>query len=99
MLRIYVGNINYSTTPEQLREVFGEFGPVHAANVVTDQDTGRSKGYAFLEMDEGEGRSAMQALDQTELDGRTIRVSEAQSRPKYRREPRADRRDKRDSGW
>lgn len=97
MLRIYVGNISYSTTPDRLREVFGEFGPVHSASVVMDNGTGRSKGFAFLEMDEGEGRNAIAGLDQTDLDGRTIRVSEAMNKPK--REHRADRRDKNDYGY
>ena len=77
-MRLYVGNLAYSSTKEQLAEVFGRYGEVTDAFVVMDRDTGRSKGFVFVEMaNDGEAQSAMQELDGTMLEGRSIRVNEA----------------------
>jgi RNA recognition motif-containing protein len=80
--RIYVGNLPYSATNEQLAQVFGQYGDVSEASVVMDRDTGQSKGFGFVQMEDDEAaRQAIAALNGTQLDNRTIRVSEAQARP------------------
>jgi len=77
-MRLYVGNLAYSSTKEQLAEVFGHHGEVTDAFVVMDRDTGRSKGFGFVEMpNDNEAQEAMRELDGTMLEGRSIRVNEA----------------------
>ncbi|RMF24027.1 MAG: RNA-binding protein [Deltaproteobacteria bacterium] len=78
--KLYVGNIPYSTTEDDLRNLFGQHGAVESVNVVMDRETGRSRGFAFVEMDAASADAAMQALDGTDLSGRTLRVSEAHDR-------------------
>jgi len=80
-MKIYVGNLSYSTTGEQLREKFAEYGEVEEATVVTDRDTGRARGFGFVTMPNSEeAKAAIQALNSMELDGRTLKVNEAQPR-------------------
>ncbi len=79
--RIYVGNLPYTASNEQLAQLFGEYGEITEATVVMDRDSGRSKGFAFVQMtDDAAARTAIGALNGATLDDRTIRVSEAQSR-------------------
>ena len=79
--KLYVGNLNYSTTSADLEKMFAPFGKVDSANVVEDRDTGRSKGFGFVEMSsDSEAQAAMQALDGKENDGRTLKVNEARPR-------------------
>lgn len=81
MTNIYVGNLSYNTSSQQLEEAFAEFGTVSRANVVSDRDTGRSKGFGFVEMpDDGDAQSAITALNDRDLDGRTLKVNEARPR-------------------
>ncbi len=78
---IYVGNISFSTTEDELRDLFEEFGTIDSVNVITDRETGRPRGFAFIEMqDQGGADKAIQALDGRELGGRTLRVNEARER-------------------
>ena len=77
--RIYVGNLPFSTTDEELEELFARYGAVTSARVITDRDTGRSRGFGFVEMADG-GDAAIQALDGQEHGGRALRVNEAQER-------------------
>lgn len=80
--RIYVGNLPYSTTDQQLAQLFEAYGEVTEARVVTDRNSGQSKGFGFVQMTDDEAaRTAMGALDGTLLDNRAIRVNEAQARP------------------
>ena len=80
--KIYVGNLSFSTSSETLESVFGAYGNVAGATVITDRDTGKSKGFGFVEFDdEASAQKAIAALNGRELDGRRIRVSEAQTRP------------------
>ena len=80
--KLYVGNLSYETTEEGLRAMFGEDGrTVSDVTVVMDRMTGRSRGFAFVQMGSGdEAQAAMQALDGREVDGRPLRVSEARER-------------------
>lgn len=82
--KIYVGNINYTTTEDDLQRIFGEHGTVKSVNVITDRDTGRSKGFGFVEMETEEAAAAaIEALNDQEIDGRKLRVNEAHDkRPK-----------------
>jgi len=80
-INIYVGNLSYNSTEDSLREAFGAYGTVERAKIITDQFTGRSKGFGFIEMsDREEGLNAIRELDAKELDGRTIKVNEAKPR-------------------
>jgi RNA recognition motif-containing protein len=80
--RLYVGNLSYETTELELREVFGTIGTVAEAKVVTERETGRPRGFAFVEMStEQEAKAAVEQLSGRELGGRAINVNEAQERP------------------
>lgn len=79
---IYVGNLSYQTTDTDLEKLFGTYGSVTSVRIITDRDTGRSKGFAFLEMPEREeALKAIESLNGQELDGRALRVNESQPRP------------------
>jgi RNA recognition motif-containing protein len=78
--KLYVGNLPFSTTEAELREIFEQHGPVESVNVITDRETGRSRGFAFVEMEASSADAAMQALDGQDLGGRTVRVNEANER-------------------
>jgi RNA recognition motif-containing protein len=89
---IYVGNMNYDTGEARLRELFETYGEVVSVNIITDRDTGRPRGFAFVEMATDEAaNAAIGALDGQNVDGRTLRVNEA--RP---RRPRGDDRGRQD---
>jgi cold-inducible RNA-binding protein len=88
MKNLYVGNLPHNTTETDLRNAFAIYGPVDNINMITDRDTGRSRGFAFVEMaDAGAAEKAIAALNGSDLGGRTIQVNEA--RPKADR-PRGD---------
>src|SRR5260370_14558113 len=80
--KLFVGNLPYSVTSERLQEAFSQFGTVTSSKVIVDRETGRSRGFAFLEMEtDDQGASAMQAMHCALLDGRSIAVREAVERP------------------
>lgn len=80
-MTLYVGNIAFSVTGSELEQVFGEFGKVTSANIVTDRETGRSRGFAFVEMDtDAEGAAAIQGTNNALVKGRNLRVNEARPR-------------------
>lgn len=79
-MRIYVGNLPYSTTDGELAELFAEFGEVRSASVVMDRETGRSRGFGFVEMEEENGRKAIESLHGQSKDGRPLTVNEARPR-------------------
>jgi len=84
--KLYVGNLNYQTQEHELRDLFGQYGEVLSANVITDRDTGRSRGFGFVEMGtEEEARSAENALNGHDFDGRQLKVNEAKPRNNDRR--------------
>jgi RNA recognition motif-containing protein len=81
-MRLYVGNLSYTTTEEGLREAFEEYGQVESATIVTDRETGRPRGFGFVEMpSDEEAQSAIDAMNGQQLDGRPLTVNEAQARP------------------
>jgi len=80
-MRLYVGNLSYNVTNQQLEELFAPFGQVKSAQVVMDRDTGRSKGFGFVEMIDGnQARAAIEGLNLKEIDGRSLTVNEARPR-------------------
>jgi RNA recognition motif-containing protein len=79
--RLYVGNLPFSATETDLRELFGQHGSLSSVNVITDRETGRPRGFAFVEFEDGSGAdAAIQALDGSEMGGRALRVNEAYER-------------------
>jgi len=76
-MKLYVGNLSYTTTDATLNELFSPFGQVESARVITDRDSGTSKGFGFVEMSNSDAQKAMGALNGREIDGRAIRVNEA----------------------
>lgn len=81
MLKIYVGNLSYQTSEDGLRDLFAEHGSVDNVAIITDRETGRSRGFAFVEMSQdNEGRTAIEAVNGTEIDDRTLTVNEARPR-------------------
>ena len=83
--RLFIGNLSFNTTEDELRAVFQRHGTVDSVAVITDRETGRPRGFAFVEMSEPScAQDAIRALDGTELGGRSIKVNEAQARPARR---------------
>jgi RNA recognition motif-containing protein len=79
--KLYVGNLPFTSTEADLRALFGRHGSVDSVNVITDRETGRPRGFAFVEMTEPSAATdAIKALDGTQLDGRSLKVSEAQDK-------------------
>ncbi|HSX80428.1 MAG TPA: RNA-binding protein [Candidatus Saccharimonadia bacterium] len=90
-MNIFVGNLAFSATDENLRQLFESHGVVDKVNIITDRDTGRSKGFGFVEMPDGTAaKAAIQGLNGKELDGRALTVNEAKPR-EPRREPSRSR--------
>ena len=83
---IYVGNLPWSATEDQVRNLFAAYGTVSSVNLVSDRETGRARGFGFVEMAAADAPAAIQALDGSTMDGRSLKVNEAQ--PKAPRQPR-----------
>jgi len=76
--KLYVGNLNYDTTEESLKEAFEDAGTVESCDIITDRRTGKSKGFGFVEMSsEEEAEKAMEMFNESEIDGRSVKVDEA----------------------
>ena len=80
MKKIYVGNLPWSASEDDLNELFSSFGTVHSAAVVSDRDTGRSRGFGFVEMDDADADKAIAAVNGRDLGGRALRVNQAQDK-------------------
>lgn len=81
MMNIYVGNLSYGVTQDELREAFGAYGEISSVNLITDKFTGSSKGFGFVEMpDNAEADAAIKSLNETPLKGRNMRVNQAKPR-------------------
>src|SRR5262245_22981393 len=78
--RIYVGNLSYQTTENDLSTLFEQVGQVESVNIITDRDSGRSKGFAFVEMSSEDADKAIAQFNGTELDGRALTINEARPR-------------------
>ena len=96
--KLYVGNLSYAATETQVREMFEEYGSIQSLAWITDRDTGRFRGFAFIEMEDSSANAAMNALNGQMVDGREMRVNEA--RPKTdNRSSGGGRRGGYNSGW
>ncbi len=80
ILKIYVGNLPFSATEEDIRALFERYGTVHSCALPTDRETGRKRGFGFVEMDDADGQKAIQALDGQDMGGRQLRINEARPR-------------------
>ena len=90
--KLYVGNISYQTDENSLEQAFGQFGSVKSVRVITDRETGRSRGFGFVEMEtEEEAQTAIENLDGKEVDGRAVRVNIARERSSGRSESNRNR--------
>lgn len=78
--KIYVGNLSFDATEEQVRDLFSEFGTIESLAMINDRDTGRFRGFAFVEMEDSSANAAIKALNGKELDGRELNVNEARPR-------------------
>jgi RNA recognition motif-containing protein len=82
MKNIFVGNLSYDSTEEAVRAIFEQYGAVNSARVMTDRETGRSRGFAFVEMEnEAEAEHAIEALNGYKMEGRALNVNEARPKP------------------
>ena len=82
---LYIGNLPFTSSETELTELFSQYGNVDSVRLITDRDTGRPRGFGFVEMDDEGADKAIQALDGTDLGGRNIKVNEA--RPREERRP------------
>jgi cold-inducible RNA-binding protein len=82
--KLYVGNLSFQTTEEELNGIFSQFGAVESVTIITDRDTGRSKGFGFVVMEDADADKAIEQLNGSQLGGRNLTVNEA--RPMVKRE-------------
>ncbi len=82
MKKIYVGNLPFSATEDEIKELFGQHGTVHSVALIMDRETGRPRGFGFIEVDDDALSAMIQNLDGKEMDGRALRVNEAQDKPR-----------------
>jgi len=94
-MNIYIGNLAYTVSEDDLRDAFSEFGEVANASIINDKFSGRSKGFGFVEMPkDSEAREAIESMNGKDLNGRTVTVNEAKPREERPREERSPRRDR-----
>ena len=79
--KIYVGNLSFQTTDSDLNDLFAQFGEVESVSIITDRDTGRSKGFGFVAMNDESAEKAISQLNGTQLNGRALTVNEARPKP------------------
>ncbi|MFO7608213.1 MAG: RNA-binding protein [Candidatus Krumholzibacteriia bacterium] len=82
MKKLYVGNLPFTATEDEIAQLFGQHGNVHSVALINDRETGRPRGFGFVEVDDDALQAMISSLDGTEMGGRTLRVNEAQDRPR-----------------
>ena len=82
MKKLYVGNLPFTATEDEITEMFGQHGTVHSVALINDRETGRPRGFGFVEVDDNDLSNMIQNLDGKELGGRALRVNEAQDKPR-----------------
>lgn len=80
--KLYVGNLSFSTTEDEIRNVFSAYGEVLSVALITDRETGRLRGFGFVEMDDAGAMAAIQGVNGKDVGGRTLKVNEAQDKPR-----------------
>jgi cold-inducible RNA-binding protein len=88
MTKLYVGNLPFTATEETVRNLFASHGTVEKVSLINDRDTGRPRGFGFVEMSNSDASRAMQALDGKDFDGRPLKINEAQDKPRTGGYPR-----------
>ena len=88
MKSIYVGNLSFSATEEDIRDLFSQYGTVHSVKLISDRETGRPRGFGFVEMEDSAAASAISALNGKEVGGRALRINEARERERAPRQER-----------
>ena len=88
MKSIYVGNLSFSATEEDIRNLFSPYGTVHSVKLVSDRETGRPRGFGFVEMEDSAAANAISALNGKEVGGRALRINEARERERAPRQER-----------
>ena len=88
MKSIYVGNLSFSATEEDIRNLFSPYGTVHSVKLISDRETGRPRGFGFVEMEDSAAASAISALNGKEVGGRSLRINEARERERAPRQER-----------
>jgi RNA recognition motif-containing protein len=83
--KIYIGNLSFNSTESEIRSLFEQYGTVHTIDLITDRESGRFRGFGFIEMDEDKANTAISELDGKEVGGRNLRVNEAREKPGGRR--------------
>ncbi|MCB1245740.1 MAG: RNA-binding protein [Acidimicrobiia bacterium] len=83
-MRLFAGNLPWTATEDELREIFEAIGPVSSVSLITDRETGRSRGFGFVDMSDDDARRAIDELNGTDVGGRQLRVNEAQERQERR---------------
>ena len=86
MTTIYVGNLSFSATEQDVRSLFERYGKVDSVKLIMDRETGKPRGFGFVDMEQAEAQGAIQALNGHQLNGRPLRVNEAQERPQRPRQ-------------
>lgn len=86
--RIFVGNLPYGSSEDEIRSIFEAHGKVDSVQIVTDRTTGRSRGFAFVDMERSQAELAIESLNGLEMDGRPLRIDAAQPKPAFSRKPR-----------
>ena len=82
---IYVGNLPFNSTEDEIRNLFSQYGTVHSVKMITDRDTGRPRGFAFVDIEQDGAHAAIEALNGQEFQGRSLRVNEAREKTASRR--------------
>ena len=82
MTKLYVGNLPFTATEDTVRALFASHGTVEKISLITDRDTGRPRGFGFIEMSNADASKAMQALNGKDMDGRALKINEAQDKPR-----------------
>ena len=82
MTKLYVGNLSFSSTEDSIRTLFAAHGTVEKISLIMDRDTGRPRGFAFVEMSDSDASRAQQALNGKDFDGRALKINEAQDKPR-----------------
>lgn len=85
-MNIYVGNLSFTTSSQDLEDLFGQYGSVESAAIINDRETGRSRGFGFVEMENAAGAKAIEELDGKDFGGRNLKINEA--KPRESRGPR-----------
>lgn len=78
--KMYVGNLAFQSTEDDIQKLFSQYGEVKSVNLITDRETGRSRGFAFVEMSAEDANAAIQSLDGTNVEGRNLKINEARPR-------------------